>query len=106
MSKIITHLFTHQLVIRRLRTVSGYKRSFQSTATVDGLVQNMSKEKAQVLGITESRPFIGYIDIGSNVRIGDVVINYDGKRYEVKDITKKDYGINTHLECVLIETNE
>ena len=105
MGKTITHLFNHNLVIQRYRTVSGYKKAFQSTATVEGMLQNLSREKAQQLGILTERTYIAYVDISEDVRIGDR-ISYDDKLYLVKERTKKDYGINTHLELILIDVNE
>lgn len=59
-----------------------------------------------MLGIIADRTFIGYFDIDTNILVGDIVVDRYSKRYEVKEVTKKDYGVNTHLECVLLDTNE
>jgi hypothetical protein len=103
--KTITHLFTQDIIIRRYKTVSGNRKILAATATVDGMIQNMDKEKAQLLGILSERTFIAYLDIDVNIQLGDNIVDRYGKKYTVKEITKKDYGINTHLECVLTEFN-
>jgi len=103
--KTITHLFTQDIIIRRYKTVSGNRKILAATATVDGMIQNMDKEKAQLLGIISERAFVAYFDINEDVQLGDNIQDRYGKKYTVKDIVKKDYGINTHLECVLTEFN-
>lgn len=102
----IHRFFTKSVVVRRLSTVSGYKKQFQSTATVDGHIQSLSREAAQRLGIIEQRAWIGWFDIGSDVKEGDVLIDETGMRYKVREITKKDYGTNEHLEVIMEEANE
>lgn len=106
MGKTITHLFTKDIVIRRMRTVSGHKKSYQATATVEGMIQELSKEARQRLGIVEERTFEAWFDIDENVQEGDHIIDKYGTEYYVKTVTKKDYGINTHLQAILEKPNE
>lgn len=103
--KTITHLFTRDIVIRRYATVSGNKKAFQAVDTVAGMIQNMDKEKAQLLGIISEKAYIAYFDISEDIRLGDNIVDKYGNKYTCKEILKKDYGINTHLECVLTEFN-
>lgn len=104
--KSITHLFTHEIIIKRLRSTSGHKRAFQSTATVDGHVQERIKEAIPRLGIIEERTFEAWFDIDEDVREGDKIIDHLGREFYVKTATKKDYGVNTHLQCILEKPNE
>lgn len=103
--KTITHLFNHQLVVQRLRTTSGYKKAFQSTATVDGMLQEKYQEAVPRLGIIESRAFIAWVDIDEDIQEGDRIV-HEGILYAVKVVTKKDYGVNTHLQLILEKANE
>lgn len=105
MAKSITHLFNHSLIVSRLRTLSGHKKAFQSTATIDGMLQEKYQEANPRLGIIESRMFVAYVDIEENVLEGDR-ISHRGKLYQVREVTRKDYGINTHLQLILEEANE
>lgn len=102
----IHRFFTKQVIIRRLKTVSGRKKAFSSTATVDGHIQEFSREARQRLGIIEERAWIGYFDIEEDIKEGDHIIDPYNTEYYVKEVTKKDYGVNQHLEIILEEANE
>jgi len=101
----IHRFFTKQVVIRRLSTISGRKKAFQSTATVDCHIQEMSKEARQRLGIIEERAWNLWADIDSNILEGDTMIDENDIEYTVREITKKDYGVNEHLQVILEEAN-
>lgn len=104
----IDRFFDESIVIRRLRTVSGNKKSFQTTATVDAHIQEASPEARQILGVTEERAWVAYMDEGAEINEGDRVFGADGKVYEVREVTTKDYtfGVNKHKEVLLMEQNE
>ena len=89
-----------------MKTYSGNKRSFQSTATVDGHVQERFQEAKPHLGIIEERTFIAWFDIDEDIREGDRIIDHQGREFYVKEVTKKDYGVNTHIQAILEEPNE
>jgi hypothetical protein len=99
----IHRFFTKEVVIKRLSSVGGYKKQFQSTATVDGHLQELSREAAQRLGIVEERAWIFWCDIEESIKEGDTMIDENGTEYKVKEITKKDYGVNEHLQVILEE---
>lgn len=99
----IHRFFTKEVVIRRLSSVGGYRKQFQSTATVDGHLQEMSKEAAQRLGIVEERAWIFWCDIDESIIEGDVLVDENGTEYKVREVTKKDYGVNEHLQVILEE---
>jgi hypothetical protein len=102
----IKSFFNKKVIIKRLSTVSGYKKTFQSTATVDGAIQEMDREARQKLGILEERTWIAWFDINEDIKEGDTMVDENGKSYIVKEITKKDYGVNQHLQVILEEPNE
>lgn len=104
--KHITHFFTKDIVIRRLKTVSGNKKAFHSTATVEGMIQGQNKVAGQRLGIIEERTFIAWFDIDEDIQEGDRIVDKNNNEYYAKTVTKKDYGINTHLEVILEAANE
>jgi len=102
---MITRLFDKRLIIHRLKTVSGNRRSFQSTATVDGALQNKVIEMKSNLGILTSRNWMMYLDISEDIKPGDRVL-YGNYVFYVDEVTPRDYGINQHLEILLKEANE
>ena len=104
----IDRFFDENIVIRRLRTVSGNRKSFQATATVEAHIQEASPEARQVLGITEERAWIAYMDEDAEINEGDRVTGADGTIYHVREVTTKNYsfGINVHKEVLLTEQNE
>jgi len=105
MAKTITHLLTQDIIIRRYKSVSGDRKAFSSTATVDGLVQNVNQNKVTLQGIVTERKWVAYFDVDENVLEGDQIIDTQNNKFLVKEVTKKDYGCNTHIEAVLEEAN-
>ncbi len=103
MSTPIHKFFTKDVIIRRLTTVSGYKKAFQSTATVESHIQELDREARQRLGIVEERAWILWCDIDEPIEEGDIAIDERGVEYKVKEVTKKDYGVNQHLQVILKE---
>jgi len=99
----IHRFFTKAVIIRRLRTLTGRKKAFQSTATVYSHIQSLSREARQRLGILEERAWILWTDTESNINEGDLAIDEYNKEYKVREVTKKDYGVNQHLEVILEE---
>jgi hypothetical protein len=102
----ISHLFTKDIVICRYSTVTGNRKSFQATATVEGMIQNKDVRKSTLQGIIEDRQWIAYLEIDCDIKIGDQIIDKYGKKFSVMDFSKKDYGINQHIEAILDEVNE
>ena len=102
----IKSFFTKKIVVRRLSTVSGMKKAFQSTATVDGAIQEMDRQARQKLGIIEERAWYAWFDINENILEGDTLVDENGKRYKVIETTKKDYGVNQHMQVIMQEANE
>jgi hypothetical protein len=102
----IRRFFDQDVIIKRLSTVSGHRKAFQSTATVEGCVQELSRGARQRLGILEERTWIAWFDVDTDIQEGDRIEDEDGVEYLVKEITTKDYGINQHKQVILEEPNE
>lgn len=102
----ISRFFDENIVIRRLKTVSGNKKTFQGTATVEAHIQEADRETRQLLGIIEERAWVAWMSEDTDINEGDRVTGADGKIYTVREITLKDYGINRHIEALLEEQNE
>ncbi len=92
-------------MVRRLRTVSGNLKSFQATATADCAIQELGLEARKNLDMLEERGWIAWFDLDADIHEGDKLTDQDGVQYSVREITKKDYGINQHLEVIMEEFN-
>lgn len=100
----IARFFDKTFIVHRLKTISGNKKAFQSTATVDGHFQEWDNEKRQTLGAIAERGWVFFCELEEPVYEGDKLIDaLTNTPYLVKEITKKDYGINQHLEVMLLE---
>jgi hypothetical protein len=102
----IHRFFTQSIQIRRLSSVGGKKKAFQSTATVDGCIQELDRTARQRMGIIEERTWIAWFDVDENIKEGDILVDEKNTSYKVIEITKKDYGVNEHLQVLMQEANE
>lgn len=101
----IHDLFDKNLLIYRLKSAGGRKTAFQSTATVQGALQNQVREMVSNLGIMTSRNWVAYVDISEDIKPGDQV-RYRQYTFLVDEVTPHDYGVNQHKELLLKEANE
>ena len=106
MATPIHKFFTKTITLRRLASAGGRKISFQDTDTILGHIQEMDGEARQRLGIIEKRAWYLWCDIDEPAEEGDILVDEDNIEYMVKEITKKDYGINKHARLVIEEANE
>lgn len=103
---MIADFFDKTVVVQRLRTVSGSKKSLQATATADGAIQELDRQSRQSQGIIDERAWLAWFDIETDINEGDIITRQDtNQRFLVREITKKDYGINQHLEVLMVEHN-
>ena len=104
---MIARFFDKTVVVRRLRSTGVNNRTgFQATATVDGAIQELDRQKRTAMGIDQERAWIGYFDIETDINAGDHITRQDdGRTFKVIEATKKDYGINQHLEVMFTEYN-
>jgi len=103
----IKRFFDKTVVVMRLSATTGVQKQFNTTATVDGAVQELDQESRTEYGLSEDRAWIGYFDIEDDAKLkeGDK-ITLSGVDYKVIEKTKKDYGINQHIEIIMVEYAE
>ncbi len=97
----ITHLLNKSIIIQRMKAVSGNKKSFVSTGTIDAHIQRITDEPSfqiyGVLGATHK----AWCDISEDIQEGDKVRDADGNEYLVVAVNKQDFGNLDHLELIL-----
>jgi len=102
----IRRFFDQNVVIRRLRSISGNLKSYQATATVEGHIQGLADEARQALGIVEEKAWKAWFPVDADISENDVLVDKNGTEFKIREIVTKDYGINQHREVILIEQNE
>ncbi len=103
---MINRFFDRNIVIRRLKTVSGNRKNFQATATVEAHIQTSDPEARQALGIVNERLWVAWMPEDAEIEEGDRAEDPRGTVYTVREVTFKDYGINRHKYVLLIENND
>ena len=103
----IKRFFGKNIIVSRLKELSGNKKAFCTTATVDCHIQEASPETRTLLGIIEERAWVAYMDLDEDVKEGDKIVDGSGVEYRVREVTKKDYigAVNQHLEVLMEEFN-
>ena len=101
----IMRFFDQDIIVRRLRTLSGNIRTFQATATVEGHIQELDQRARQALGIIHEQGWEAWFPEDVTINKGDKLTDENGVDYTVRELVVKDYGINRHTQCVLIEFN-
>ncbi|MBI4150501.1 hypothetical protein HY492_00065 [Candidatus Woesearchaeota archaeon] len=93
--------FNKTLVVQRLKTVSGNRKNFVSTGTIDVHIQRITDEAtfAQYGALQATHKC--WIDLGQNVQEGDRVRDSDGRIFHVVAVNHQDFGMNTHTEVIL-----
>ena len=98
----ISHFFDKSIVIRRLTTVSGYKKAYQATGTIDVHIQKISREDDLAIYGTYGATHKAWCDVGSNIEKDDKVTDSSGNIYIVVATEKHDYGQAVqHLEVIM-----
>ena len=101
----IHRFFTKDIIVRRGRELGNNKRGLQATATVDGYYQDLDINEANHLGITTGRAWRFWFDVLEDIKKGDVLVDEENVSYDVMEVTKKDIGINQHLEVLATQHN-
>jgi signal transduction histidine kinase len=108
----IAHLFDKTVIISRLKDEGGSKVGFNATATVDVAVQELAPEAVAALQLTEERAWNMYSDIEDveKIRSGDMIALVDDlgttRYYKVMEKTVKNYGINQHVESIIVQYDD
>ncbi len=101
----IRRFFTKNIVIKRERDLGNDKVGFQPTATANGWFDDLDAEARSQLGIIDQRAWRFWFDLDEGVQEGDILVDEDGKEYYVREVTKRQIGINQHLEVLAVEHN-
>lgn len=104
----IRRWLTDDLIVRKLKTVSGFRKTMQSTATVAGHVQSIDRERIAYLDGIAGVTHIGVLsmDINFTPEVGDEIQNKtDNRIYEVQAVEQMTYGTNQHWELILERFN-
>lgn len=101
----IKDFFNKSVVVFRMKAVTGNKRNFTTTATVDVAIQELDKNATRELDQVKDRAWQCYFDIEDENKIkeGDKIVDSYGIEYKVQEKTIKDYGINQHVDVILVE---
>ncbi len=97
----INHFFNKSVVVRRLSAVSGYKKNFVATGTIDAHIQKISDEDAFAIYGVAGATHKAWCDVSENVKPGDQITDVDGNKYSVVATNEHDFGANTHLEIIM-----
>jgi hypothetical protein len=90
----------------RLTDKGNGKRAFATVVTAENVaIQEMDARSREQIDMVQDRGWTAYANIDLNVQKGDKWVDSNGVEYKVAEVTKKDYGINEHLELILIEHN-
>lgn len=101
----IRRFFTKTITVKREADTSGNKRAFSTNGTEKGHFQDLDPELRQGLGIVGMRAWKFWFNEDADVLIGDTLTDEDSNVYYVRETTKKDTGINRHLEIIATEKN-
>ena len=102
----IQRFFDREVVVRRLKSSGGFKKTFQGTATVEGCIQELDQKARQLLGIIQEKAWEAWFDVDTDIKEGDRITDEKGMIYTVREVVKKDYGVNQHLQVILEEQND
>ena len=103
----IDHLLNKSIVIRRLAVVSGNRRNYVSTGTIDAHIQKISSEDASPLLANMAATHVAYVDVSSDVKEGDIVIDLESEEYAVVAVNKHDFGgMVQHKEVIMKHMND
>jgi len=98
----IHHFFNRSVIIRRLSTVSGNRKSYVSTGTIDVHLQRIEDIEGTTLFV-QGATHKAWADIACGVKEGDTIEDADKIVYSVLAVVEqeKDFAINTHLSIYL-----
>lgn len=97
-------MLQHRLTTYRLQNGTGVGKTYQPNLTDEPcLIQPMSAEYAARVGMTFGRSFYCYTAINADIKLGDKVIDQDGREYRVNGTMKRNYGLNQNMCFYLAE---
>lgn len=94
-------LYDDTIIIRRLKTSSGNKRTLVATATADASVQPLTKEGGELMEGRYGSTYVAYVEEDTPAKKGDQVTDKNGYKYTITDIIIRDYGALPHKELIM-----
>lgn len=103
----IARFFDQNIIVRRLSTVSGNKKTYATTATVSGHLQKLGREARVKQDIIDENAYIAWFQVDTDIQEGDRLTEQaTGKEFIAQEINNRTYGVNQHLEVLLTEKSE
>jgi len=102
----IRRFFVKDITVRRQKELGGSKVGYTATSTTDGYFEALDPQTRAMLGIIETRAWTFWFDVDEDIKEGDILYDSDDNQYYVIEVTKRDIGINQHLEVLAREYNE
>jgi hypothetical protein len=99
----IHDFFDKTFMVRRMKVVSGNKKAYVSTMTIEGHMQDQGDSNDQEYFGAYTAAYKAWIDPYVTIREGDKIRTSDGLNYEVMKVNKKEYSFaeNVHQELIL-----
>lgn len=102
----VEHYFNQAITVRRLADIGSGKFNFVATGTVDAHIQQRTNipNASGEYGVGDVTHQC-WVDINSNIKYGDKVIDPNNVEYDVLGVNEKGRGtaMNEHLEVWLSE---
>lgn len=115
---MIHTLFDREIIVRRSKTISGYKKGFSSTATVEGHMQPVGNDTREGLPNVDTKEHVLFCPVDANIKKGDKLevkikdstgfvrdtqyFHVTSVQYRVEGLT----GISEHLEVQADKLNQ
>lgn len=100
----IRRFFNQEIIVKRLKTSSGDKQRFSSTATVEGHIQELDERSRGKLDVVADKVFKAWFPVDTDIHEGDKIVDNFGVTYDVVEVILKTYGINDHLQAIISVT--
>lgn len=102
---MLASFFNKSVIVRRLKTSSGSKKSFLATATADTHYQNIQDEDSLVKEGVPSKSYKAWFDPGEDIQSGDELQDaVSGTRFRVVQVENISDGFGLeaeHLEVIM-----
>ncbi len=88
----------NQIIVSRLKVVTGNKRSMQSTATAEASVQTYSDPRSELgAGGVFGKRYRIWCPLDTTIEEGDRVTDENGVKYDVRDVKIMSFGASDFL---------
>lgn len=92
--------FDDLLKIKRLKGTAP-NRNYVATATADGVIQPLGKERGQFDAEQFGSTYVAYVDVATPVNESDRVTDHNSVVYTVQQVVVRDVGMLQYKELIL-----